>query len=64
MKNFNLSEKRQDTNKGTNFIRFAYLEEDIKEFIRLLKKNLTLYTSFRRGDVFMEIDRLIGDKLI
>ena len=27
-KEFNLSKKRQDTNKGTDFIRYAYCEEE------------------------------------
>ena len=41
---FNLSKKRQDTNKGTNFIRYAYSEEDVKDFIRLLKEvNINIY---------------------
>ena len=30
-----LKEKRQDTNRGTpRFIRFAYAEEDVKQFIK------------------------------
>ena len=29
-----LKDKRQDTNKDTNFIRYAYLEEDVKQFIK------------------------------
>ena len=32
-----LSENQQDTNKGTDFIRYAYCEEDVKEFIRLME---------------------------
>lgn len=36
---FNLSKFRQDTNKGTDFIRYAYAEEKVKEFIRLVKKS-------------------------
>jgi len=38
-KQFNLSKFRQDTNKGTDFVRYAYAEEKVKEFIRLVKKS-------------------------
>jgi len=62
---FNLSEKRQDTNKGTNFIRYAYLEEDVKEFI---KQEEFLITEVEAGIITFEEfwdrrKKLIGDKL-
>ena len=62
---FNLSEKRQDTNKGTNFIRYAYFEEDVKEFI---KQEEFLITEVEAGIITFEEfwdrrKKLIGDKL-
>ena len=66
---FNLSKKRQDTNKGTYFIRYAYLEEDVKEFIRKLKEEIEFYPDMRINNCYNIvikdiIDTLAGDKLI
>ena len=59
---FNLSKKRQDTNKGTNFIRFAYLEEDVKEFIRLLKERLCYCKEDMECAHCQVINKLVGEK--
>ena len=66
MSEFNLSEKRQDTNKGTEFIRYAYSEEDVKEFIRLLKERIDDEDWFPKKDIecFKRIiDKFSGEKL-
>ena len=65
---FNLSKLKQDTNKGTpRFIRFAYAEEDVKEFIRLLKEKCDGMGTETR-DSFISansiIYKLAGEKLI
>lgn len=69
---FNLNKLKQDTNKGTpRFIRFAYAEEDVKEFIKLLKfeanDNRTISSAREEDCVLIEtlnliINQLAGDK--
>ena len=52
-----LKEKRQDTNRGTpRFIRFAYAEEDVKQFIKDVEE--IIIDRGRRA--FPEIKRLSG----
>lgn len=66
---FNLSEKRQDDGtshyKQTNYI---YREEDVKEFIRRLKEELTdvkqAIWAAELDRIFAVIDKLAGEKLI
>ena len=62
MSEFNLSSKRQDTNKDTDFIRYAYTEEDVKEFIRLLKE--AIWDTTHPSEFSEKIDELAGDNLI
>ena len=63
---FCLSKNRQDTNKGTDFIRYAYKEEDVKEFVQKLKqKTFGFFGDELAYDAFIkEIDKLAGEKLI
>ena len=57
-----LKDKRQDTNKGTDFVRYAYSEEDVKEFINKIQKilNKTESTAY----ALHEIEKLAGEDLI
>lgn len=62
-----LSDKQQDTNTDTDFIRFAYSEEDVKEFIKKLKKEMSkVNIADGYGFTYLceTIDKLAGDKLI
>jgi len=56
MTEFNLSDKRSYTHEAMN----CYLEEDVKEFIRLLKEKLQHY---EQGEVGTFIDKLAGKDL-
>lgn len=64
---FNLSSKLEyasDGFCGDNSYDYLY-KEDVKEFIRLLKKNLCLCDSFNTYcDACNEIDKLAGEDLI
>lgn len=59
MTNFNLSEKLCGTEDGYNFIK----EDDVKEFIRLIKKSNI--DNWQKGLEKMEeeIDKLSGEKI-
>ena len=68
-----LSDKRQDTNTDTpRFRRFAYAEEDVKEFIKELKDKIKMGMMDVDGenhladhwDIHDLIDKLAGPKLI
>ena len=70
MKNeFNLSEERIDITRDYYYDKdkvFAYTEEDVKEFIKLLKEYAN--PCMKCGSVqcaicFTDIDKLAGDKL-
>jgi len=61
---FNLSDLKTNTasyNYGTD----CYLEEDVKEFIRLLKETYLYFHEGNRNEKLMldAIDKLAGDKL-
>ena len=65
---FNLSEKRQDRKhpnpKKPYNNEFTYPEEDVKEFIRLLKaENMKFYEGEVTDDINKRIDKLAGEKL-
>ncbi len=62
MKNETLSDKQQDSNNDTDFVRFAYLEEDVKEFIKQIKNGFVAY-GIKPEDVSMIIDQVAGDNL-
>ena len=62
---FNLSEKRQVRNKQNSQIYnipYTYSEEDVKEFIKLLKENPSIIQGTKYLRV-SKIDELAGDKL-
>ena len=61
-KEFNLSEKAGLVGKESNFRKehVIYFEEDIKEFIKIVKEEVLIYG--RRA--LPRIDKLAGDKLI
>ena len=62
-KGFNLSEKIGFYESGP-FGAHAYLDEDVKEFIRLLKERLNNKHKIQDNKwLFQEIDKLAGEKL-
>ena len=71
-KEFNLSEKRQDRKKVKPIYntRFTYPAEDVKEFIKLLKEELSNPRMFDDAplsvaqNVAEHIDKLAGKELI
>ena len=56
----NLRDKRQDTNKGTDFIRYAYLQEDVREAVDKLKYQINADDEF---DILALIDEIFGKDL-
>jgi hypothetical protein len=65
-KEFILSELRQDTIYGRKRNFHFYVEEDIKEFIKILKERieLTLISNKIKWNLNDDINELAGNKLI
>ena len=63
-KEFNLSERRFVD--GDDYNKYSYYEENVKEFIRLLKEGIHDFNETELGDIGRNefIDKLAGDKLI
>jgi len=61
MDNWNLSEKIEDASY-VHFQKDMIPTEDVKEFIRLLKKNVLCYNESKEL-MLKELDKLAGEKL-
>ena len=51
--------KRQDTNKATDFIRFAYLREDVANAVEFLK--FRLKQNWKDKDILKYVDEAFPD---
>jgi len=67
MDKFCLSEKREDENDYACEVppkqRYLYKEEDVKEFIRLLKREYNENDIYDKNDLIRVLDKLTGYKL-
>ena len=66
MTEFNLSKKRFVD--GDDYTKHSYYEEDVKEFIRLVKEEIALHKPIETWHELLKIqmekiDKLAGDKL-
>jgi hypothetical protein len=62
-KEFNLSEKVRPADHKSDGTEY-YWQEDVKEFIRLLKDKIVLNDIYTADEIFKIINDLVGDKLI